>query len=282
MLNLTVIVGLTLFILGAMLGSFTGALVWRLKNKKDWIKGRSECESCGHQLSPSDLVPIFSWLFLRGRCRYCHKKIGFTPVILELVGGTAFLVSFLFLPFSASNQGDLLDSDRLIYLTLWLAVVIIMLILATYDYRYHLLPNKLVLIFCIFGLNFSLAKYFVADGVNIGNSFGDYLAYIGLGLIPITGIYGLIWLVSGGKLIGLGDVKLGVAIGLIVSFWGGVLVLGLSNLLAAVAVMPSLVLKKHRLNSRIAFGPYLLLATFLLVVFSDVISKFIFNMGFNF
>ncbi len=65
----------TLGLLGLALGSFVTALSRRLHEKKDFVKGRSQCEACGHQLAVKDLVPVLSWLALRGRCRYCRKPI---------------------------------------------------------------------------------------------------------------------------------------------------------------------------------------------------------------
>ena len=89
---------LFIFVLGAVMGSFVGAMTWRMKTHKDWVKGRSECEHCHHQLAVVDLIPILSYVTLGGKCRYCRKSIGRTAILLELGGGAAFLISALLFP----------------------------------------------------------------------------------------------------------------------------------------------------------------------------------------
>ena len=69
------LLGVALLLVGLVLGSFVNAAVWRLKHKKDLLMGRSECTRCHHQLAWYDLVPVLSWLWLGGNCRYCHKPI---------------------------------------------------------------------------------------------------------------------------------------------------------------------------------------------------------------
>ena len=62
-------------VIGAVLGSFLNCTAWRIAHEESFVKGRSRCPACGHPLGALDLVPIFSWLFLRGKCRYCGKRI---------------------------------------------------------------------------------------------------------------------------------------------------------------------------------------------------------------
>src|SRR4051812_9838145 len=102
---------LMLGVLGLILGSFTNALVWRLheqqketkkqkaKNKKELsiLHGRSMCTHCHHKLAWQDLVPLFSWLWLRGRCRYCHQKIDDNPLVEALLG-LVFIISYIYWP----------------------------------------------------------------------------------------------------------------------------------------------------------------------------------------
>ena len=78
------------FILGACIGSFVNCIEWRIHNKKGSILGRSNCPNCGHKLGFFDLIPIFSYIFLGGKCRYCKEKISFRYLGVELVFGAAF------------------------------------------------------------------------------------------------------------------------------------------------------------------------------------------------
>ena len=71
-------------ILGAVFGSFLNCAAWRIAHKESFLKGRSHCTACGHVLSLPDLIPVFSWLFLRGRCRYCGEKVSARYLLAEL------------------------------------------------------------------------------------------------------------------------------------------------------------------------------------------------------
>lgn len=255
-----------MFVLGSVMGSFVGAMTWRMKTNRDWVRGRSECERCHHKLAVIDLIPIFSYLTLGGRCRYCHKKISRSALVLELAGGSAFLVSTMLFPSMVYQEWlDPLVSFQLLKpmlslaMGLWLVCLAIMMALFIYDLRWRLLPNKLVFPLIVISLLLSAV-------MNLGLahvSLMDWLITLGLGMLPITGVYGILYLLSRGRWIGLGDVKLGIAIGLLISWWGGVMVLFLSNLLASLASIPGLL--KRRINgaSEIPFGPFLLVATYL-------------------
>ncbi len=127
---------LLLILLGLVLGSFVNALVWRLREGRDWVNDRSECTHCHHKLAPLDLIPVFSWLYLRGKCRYCHKKIDDTP-LTELVLPALFIVSYAYWPFA-------LQGIRTFEFALWLVFLVGFLALAVYDLRWFLLPDKLI------------------------------------------------------------------------------------------------------------------------------------------
>ena len=255
-----------MFVLGSVMGSFVGAMTWRMKTNRDWVRGRSECERCHHKLAVIDLIPIFSYLTLGGRCRYCHKKISRSALVLELAGGSAFLASTMLFPSMVYQEWlDPLASFQLLTpmlslaMGLWLVCLVIMMALFVYDLRWRLLPNKLVFPLIV-------ASLLLSAVMNLGLahvSLMDWLITLGLGMLPITGVYGILYLLSRGRWIGLGDVKLGIAIGLLIPWWGGVLVLFLSNLLASLASVPGLLKRRISGASEIPFGPFLLVATYL-------------------
>lgn len=260
-------------LLGLIMGSFIGAMTWRMYTKRDWVRGRSECEHCHHQLAAPDLVPVLSYVCLHGRCRYCRKPIGRTAIILELITGLTFLLAALLYPSMLAGQWVPpliglagLDAVAALGLGLLLVVMVLLIALASYDARWHLLPNKLVAPLVVVSLAYS-----AVTGLWIGQlGAGEWLLNICLGMLPITGVYGVLYLISHGRWIGLGDVKLGVAIGLLIPWWGGIIVLFLSNLLGSLVALPSLV--RHRLHgdSQIPFGPYLIIATYLMLIFGWV------------
>src|SRR4051794_33826849 len=82
------------FIYGLVMGSFLNAVSWRIHEKRSYTKGRSVCENCGHELAAADLIPLISWLGLRGRCQYCHKPISWQHPLFELITGVIFALSF--------------------------------------------------------------------------------------------------------------------------------------------------------------------------------------------
>lgn len=85
------------FVLGACIGSFLNVLFYRIPQGREWVKTPSACTSCGHQLGALDLIPIVSWVALRGKCRYCGTAISARYALVEVVTGVAFMVMALIL-----------------------------------------------------------------------------------------------------------------------------------------------------------------------------------------
>lgn len=255
---------LLFLLLGLIFGSFVNALVWRMKNNLDWIKERSKCSHCNHTLSSVDLIPVFSWLLLKGRCRYCSKKINDSP-ITELSVGLSFMLSYLFWPYGF----DLLGSFRLV---LWLIVLVILASLFLYDLKWLILPNKLVLAFTIISI-FQLILF--SFNTNISHRF---ILQILLSVLIGGGIFHLIYIFSRGKYIGGGDVKLGYAYGIYlmdpVLSW---MVLLFASLLGSVASLILMKFGKFSLKSKIPFGPFLLIGVFIANIFGLKIWNLIVN-----
>ena len=133
-----VIISIFLGLMGLAFGSFVGALVWRLHEGKDFVSDRSECEHCHHKLSVWDLIPLVSWLSLKGKCRYCKKPIGASAPLYELTMAALFVLSYYAWPYTMDTwQGSLVFG-------LWLIYLLGLLALFVYDLRYMLLPNVLV------------------------------------------------------------------------------------------------------------------------------------------
>lgn len=269
LINLIIFYGV-IFLLGEIAGSFVGALTWRVHTKRDWVRGRSECEKCHHKLSVLDLVPIFSFLCLKGKCRYCHKPIGQSTIWLELLTGLSFSLSVMFLPSAlmASWQPAsyfLLSPQPVVVLvtSLWLLINVLFVALAIYDIKWGILPDKFIGLLVGLGFIFSaICHLFIWQH--------DWLTMLGtmsLGLLPICGVYGVIYIVSQGRHIGFGDVKYGLVVAVLLPWWSGLGTLFLANLLASIAIAPRLITKKMHLDSELAFGPFLIVATYIFVLF---------------
>lgn len=132
--GLAVYLLLLAFVLGAVLGSFCNAWAWRLARDRSIVKGRSACAECGHPLSARDLVPLLSWLLLRGRCRYCGGRISPRYPAVELLSGLYFL--------SLALRFDPLREP--FELLRWAVLGPILLVLSLVDFERYVIPDRLL------------------------------------------------------------------------------------------------------------------------------------------
>lgn len=284
-----VIVGLLM--LGLVLGSFVNALVWRfheqdevneelydlrekqrtklsaarskriveLRRRLDALsmsRGRSMCSTCSHPLAPKDLVPLFSWLWLGGKCRYCRQPIPDTPW-LEAGLPVVFIISYVCWPLGFNGYG-------LVAFCFWLVSATALAALLIYDMRWFLLPDRIVWpLVAITAIQVVLhATVYGGGAAVIGNAFW--------GVVTASGFFWFLYLLSRGRWIGFGDVKLGIALGLLVGGpLQGAMVVFLASLLGSLASLPLVFRKKLRTDSAIPFGPFLIIATTILVLFGQ-------------
>lgn len=249
---MTGLVAFYLFLFGAIFGSFAGAMVWRLKTGRNIANDRSECEHCHHKLSWLDLIPLISWLYLRGKCRYCRKPIGWTALVLEIGLGVVFAVSYLLWPFQLGT------SLEVGYFLLWLVACVMLAILFVYDLRWYLLPDKVIWPLAAVGG----ALFIIRASLNQWGLEQAALEFA-FAFIPVSGVYYLLYKVSDGRWVGFGDVKLGIFIGLALGWTGALLALVLANFIGLLVVLPGLLSGKFSRSSEISFGPFLIVATFI-------------------
>lgn len=254
------LVAAVLFLFGAIFGSFAGAMVWRLKTGRDIAKDRSECEHCHHKLSAPDLIPLVSWLYLRGKCRYCHKPIGWSALLLEIGLGLVFAASYLLWPYPISAPLEI------VYFLFWLLACVLLAILFVYDLRWYLLPDKIIWPLAAIG-----AILFVFRAVINGWSVDQAVWEFALAFIPVSGVYYLLYRVSDGRWVGFGDVKLGIFIGLALGWTGALLTLVLANFIGLLVVLPGLLSGKFSRSSEIPFGPFLIVATLITMLVGQYI-----------
>jgi leader peptidase (prepilin peptidase)/N-methyltransferase len=241
-----------IFAFGAAMGSFLNVLSDRLPNEES-ILGRSHCENCKHALSWKDLFPIFSFLFLKAKCRYCKTKLSFYYPAVEIVTGILFVITANFLPFTAF-LGDL-DSPMQIYQFLRVHLVIISALLVIFfaDLKYQIIPDSMhtVLIICAVLLRVLFIPFkwgILANGIIDGF----------LVMLPIL----ILFLATRGRGMGFGDVKLAFVIGILFGLKLGMIVLYFSFLFGAVVGIYLIAARKKKLKSKIAFGPFMVLAMF--------------------
>ena len=260
---------LVVLLLGVILGSFINAFVWRLhlKNKKNTgnvvnisiLTGRSMCPNCKHQLSAFDLVPIFSWLYLRGKCKYCHKTISVEYPIIEALTGLLFFLSYKYWPLTFNSWGDLL-------IIIWFTMLIFFISLALYDLKYKILPNNLVYIVLFLTLVFEVIDY-----INYNHTFSFILSRL-LGLVFSSGIFYVIFQLSNGRWIVGGDIKLCLSLGLLL---GGpleaILMIFIASVTGCLIYLLLIIFGKYKTDMTIAFGPLLITGTYICFFFGPQI-----------
>lgn len=257
---------IALGLLGVCLGSFANAAIWRIKVKKDIVHDRSECVHCHHKLAAIDLVPVVSWLMLGGKCRYCHKKIDDNPLV-EVGVAVYFIASYLVWPVMLSSNYAILD------FSLWLLYGVGLAILFVYDLRWYLLPDKVV--WPLVGLG---VIDFVARGLN-GHWDASRFAVEGvLAVAIISGLYYLLYAISRGKWVGLGDIKLGLFMGLALGWEGAIVALLLANVIGCLVVIPGLIMGKLRRDSQVPFGPFLIAGFVIAGIYGQQLADWYLNL----
>lgn len=247
---------IVLVLLGLCAGSFINAFAWRLRNKKDWVKGRSVCVHCKHQLATVDLIPILSWLWLRAKCRYCKKPISDQYPLVEALTAALFLLSYAYWPDS------LLGAEQIVLFVLWLIFLVGLISLAIYDMKWLVLPNKII--FPLIGLALAQSLYSVAVSSNKTWQFWQ----IGFGFLIGFGLFYVIFQISAGKWIGGGDVKLGGLLGLILAAPDlTLLMIFLASLFGTLFSVPLLATGRVSKSSKVPFGPFLILAAIVTKLF---------------
>lgn len=245
-------------VFGLIFGSFVNAFVWRFKKHKNWVSERSICPSCKHQLAGKDLVPVLSWLMLKGKCRYCHKPISAQYPAVELLTASLFALSYSFWPYGLTLIGWLA-------LATWLGCIVLLVALLVYDAKWMLLPNKMVFVLTV------LASILVVILSIQSYSWQNLLLSILAGVV-FFGLFWLLFTLSKGKWIGGGDVKLALSLGLIVGTVINVfLVIFLASLFGTVMILPLLATKKLNQKAKISFGPFLIIATIVVFLFGKQI-----------
>ena len=228
-------------VFGAVMGSFLNCAAWRIAHKESVVKGRSHCPDCGHTLGVLDLFPVFSWIFLGGKCRYCKKPISARYPLTELFMGAMSLLCLL-------QEGLGLSFARDLFLLFCLFT------LSLVDLEIYEIPDICLLLPAIAWL---LTAPF------LGYSIKTAGMHIAAGLVFGAAILALSILMDrilGKESMGGGDIKLFALMGLYLGFASSLFALLLSCLIGLVFVA-------IRKNSKIPFGPSIALATWVMLLY---------------
>lgn len=241
-------------ILGAAFGSFANVLITRLPKDEPWIYSRSQCPNCKQQLQTADLIPIISFMLLRGKCRYCRKSIGWRYELCEIAAVLIFIITF-----------------KIYGLSLAFFKIIIflfsMLILFFTDLEEQLIPDRISLPLIGIGIFLALIEH----------------RFVNASLAILLGA-GSLWLIGWvaekfykKPTIGLGDVKLIAGIG---SFWGlkiTFLSLYMGFIFGGLIGALLILVKRKKRTDYIAFAPFIILASIIAIAYSNILWGFLFG-----
>ncbi len=270
---------ITIFFFGAALGSFINVIADRFNTGLSPWKGRSFCFSCSTVLRRSDLVPLFSFLFLRGKCRYCRSKIPVSAFVVEILMGLLSLLAAYQAGIFENFQFSIFNFQFFPSFLILTSIFATLLLITIYDLRHFIIPDAFLLIFLLFSFlhnsHFvifdSSPLSFARGGVGGGVVSGIFLA------LPFL----LIFLISRGRWIGFGDIKYIAVIGFFLGFAEGLSAVIFSFWIGAAFSLLALVLRKIKphiylplmqnkltIKSEIPFGPFLSLGTVLSFYFN--------------
>jgi len=240
-----------IFIIGTLIGSFLNVCIYRLPEGKSVVSPPSACSSCGHRLGFLDLIPIFSYVFTGGRCRYCGAKYSIQYPLIELLNGILYL--FIFYKYGFT----------------WISVmhsltVSVLIVVFLIDLRYKIIPDSII----IFGLLYTTIISIMFIDINIMNRLYGFLFGFGLFL--------LIALVT--NAMGGGDIKLMGFLGLNFGLKGIIFITVSSFVIGAVISVGLLISKIATRKDYIPFGPFIAVAALIYIFWGEELINIYFNL----
>lgn len=265
-----------IFLFGLAVGSFLNSIIYRLGKKEGFLKGRSYCPYCKHTLIWKDLIPLFSFLFLKGKCRYCHRKISLQYPLVEIGTGLLFLLIFNF-QFLIFNQLQFCEQSLALFgpaifnfqtlLTAFYLFVIscFLIIIFVYDLKRFIIPDKVIYPAITIALIYNIYQLAIDSQLLAINSF--------VSAFGAAAFFLSIVLLSQGRWMGVGDIKLAFLMGLLLGFPNILVALFLSFLIGAIIGTGLVLQKKKTFKSEIPFGPFLVTGTFIAMFWGKIIIQ---------
>lgn len=244
---------LIFFLLGLGVGSFLNVLVLRL-NTGMTLQGRSKCFTCLKKLEWYDLIPLLSFVSVRGHCRYCGSKISIQYPVVELASGLLFFsVGYLIPPVNFQGSYDVMMILRDLITFTFFAILIA---ISVYDIRHKIIPDELSL--ALLGAALLFEGSVLYSFWNRGQLFSDLGAAMGAFLF-----FAGLWFLSKGKWMGFGDAKIAFSLGLFLGYpeviWG----IFFAFWIGAIFGVSMLALKFYTRKTEVPFAPFLALGSYL-------------------
>jgi len=257
------IVALLLFFAGTCTGSFLSVLIHRIHEQEPGILfGRSKCPKCTYKLRPLDLIPLFSYLLTRGKCRNCKKSISLTYPALELMTGTTFLTLYLFTPYLFAIEGITYTTAYLHNIIFYYLAFTGLIFTFFYDLKYMIISDRILLPLIVIGMILPFTPHYFLTPAEV---------LAGL-LVPVL-FFALQILISKGKWIGGGDLRIGALMGVLLGWQAVILALFLGYLVGAVTSIGLLTLPNFSRKSMVPFGPFLVVGTYIAFFYGSQIIE---------
>ncbi|CDM67700.1 bacterial Peptidase A24 N-domain family [Clostridium bornimense] len=237
-------------IIGLVIGSFLNVCIYRIEKEESIVTPSSHCMKCGHVLKWFELIPVLSYLFLKGRCRSCGEKISIRYPIIEIFNSILYLILYI-------RFGFTIDFFKFAFLSS------LLLVIGVIDYDTTFVYTSTIRTGIIGGIIFLVLKVIID-----GDGIGDNILGFSIGFIIIF----LIVVITKGM--GEGDYEIAAVSGLFLGSKGIILTLFLSIVLGGIVATILLIRRKKGLQSKMAFGPYIALATVIAAVWGEKILEF--------
>ena len=238
-----IVLYLLTFLYGIIIGSFLNVCIYRIPNGESIAKERSHCMSCGYQLKWYDLVPLFSYLCLGGKCRKCKEKISIQYPLIEFLNGVLYVIIMAVAGFAPVS---------VLYCFLTSALIVLSVI----DFRTYEIP---------FGINVFI---FVLGIIQLILDYNNWLEYL-IGFFAVSGFMYVVILLTKGQGFGGGDMKLMAAAGLLLGWKNIILAFLLGCILGAIIHPLRMLVSKE--DHVLAFGPYLAMGIFVVAIWGDAL-----------
>jgi len=250
-------IAVVIFFIGLICGSFINSVIYRLRDLMSVFSERSHCPHCKKQIKWYDLIPLFSFVALAGKCRSCSRKISWQYPFIEL--GTALLFLALYLNFGLSVY-----SITLMLITCFFVVIFV------YDLYHQIIPDLMIIPAMVIWILVWLGS--LVFGYSLGASFAELL----VGTLVGGGFIGLLVVITKGKGMGVGDIKLAFLLGFILGWLGIIIGLGSAFIMGALVGILLIISKAKKLKSSVPFGPFLIAGFYFALFYGEkVISWYL-------
>lgn len=227
-----------IFIIGLVVGSFLNVLIDRWSFDKS-ILGRSHCDNCHKQILNKDLIPLLSFLILKGKCRFCNAKLSWYYPFIELLTAVIFVINFIYFPYLSILEK-----------VFSFGIISCLIVIFFADIKYQIISDNTLLLLLFFSLPFVDSQY--------SNFFSGIFIFF---------LLYLIYFFSKKRGLGFGDVKFGFVIGFLQGFYLGFLSIYFSFLIGGLYGLMLVIFKKKKMKSKIAFGPFMIFGVIITTVF---------------